>query len=158
MSDESVNLQTAELMTAITNNLHKRFFSAPKTKAKQHYQALESGEEISFMDINVPGQLKISCSLALDHSQFVGSLSFSRFRDALASHLNQITDRLKNKANLNVYTAEGSNDLIFHIPGLVQTGDTLNILVTGIEQPQVGRMTIRLMFLDPAQFKADSPE
>jgi hypothetical protein len=153
MNTESVDLQTADLMTAISNNLNKRFFKAPKNKAKQQYQALESGEEIPFMDISVQGQDDISCRLGLDHSQFVGGLSFTRFRDALASHLERVGIQLRSKVDLNVYTAKDSHDVIINIPGFVQAGDTLNILVTGIEQPHAGSIIVRLMFLDPALFK-----
>jgi hypothetical protein len=89
----------------------------------------------------------------LDHSQFVGGLSFTRFRDALASHLERVGKQLRSKADLNVYTAKDSHDVIINIPGFVQAGDTLNILVTGIEQPHAGSIIVRLMFLDPALFK-----
>ena len=150
MRNDSVNLQTAELLTAIANNLNKRFFEVPKNKAKQQYQALTRGEEVPFMAINVPGQGDISCSLALDYSQFVGRLSLSRFRDALASHLHRIAGTLGSNEDLNTYTAEESSDIIFNIPGFVQAGDTLNILVTGVEQLRAGKIIIRLMFLDPA--------
>ena len=153
MNTDGFDLQTADLMTAISNNLNKRFFTASKNVAKQQYQALESGEEIPFMDVNVKGQDDISCSLGLDHSQFVGGLNFSRFRDALASHLERIGVQLRNKADLNVYTADESPDVIINVPGFVQTGDTLNILVTGIEQPRAGSIIVRLMFLDPTLIK-----
>ncbi len=117
MNTESVELQTADLMTAISNNLNKRFFNAPKNKAKQQYQALESGEEIPFMDISVQGQDDISCRLGLDHSQFVGGLSFTRFRDALASHLERVGVQ-STRQNLSRLLALG-------IPGPSQSRDRI---------------------------------
>jgi len=144
-----IDLPPVELMTAVYNNLNKRFFETTRNDAKQLYVAISDGRGIPFMAIVVPEKGNINCSLALDQSQFVGKLNFSSFKKALASHLQRIAEKLGKQEDLNMYINEANGDKIFNLPGLVETGDTVNILVTGIEQRKAGSMTIRLMFLDP---------
>ena len=43
--------------------------------------------------------------------------------------------------------------MLFHIPGLVQTADQINVLVTGIEQVKAGEIIIKLMFLSPDNYR-----
>ena len=156
MSKSQVDLHPAELLTAIHNNLHKRFFELPKNDAKQQYRKLESGMEIPFMKISAPDHGEVSCKLALDHTQFVGNLNFSQFRNILASHLQRIAVKLSKKEDLNIFTSEETSEMIFHIPGVVESGDTVNILVTGVDQRVAGNATVRLMFLDPERFSTGS--
>ena len=88
--------------------------------------------------------------LALDSSEFVGSLNFSTFRDALGSHLNQVLERLqKEDDDLSIFTAEDTGAMLFHIPGIVESDGQHNFLVTAIEQDKPGTIIIKLMFLNP---------
>lgn len=144
-----IDLPPAELLTAVYNNLNKRFIESTRNDAKQLYMAVKDGQAIPIMAIVVPDKGDINCSLALDQSQFVGKLNFTFFRRALASHLQRIADKLSKEEDLNMYTNEANGDKIFNLPGLVETGNAVNILVTCIEQRQAGSMTIRLIFLDP---------
>lgn len=148
-----IDLLPAELLGALHNNLSRRFFETKRDDAKQLYMAVRDGRVIPFMTIVIPDKGDIDCSLGLDHSQFVGQLNFTFFRRALASHLQRIADKLSEQEDLNMYTNETNGDKIFNIPGLVETDLAVNILVTGIEQRKAGSMTVRLMFLDPAQKK-----
>ena len=91
--------------------------------------------------------------LALDYSEFVGTLNYSTFRDALASHLNRIAEKLRDKRDLNIFTSKDTGAMLFHIPGLVQSAGQLNVLVTGIEQVKAGEIIIKLMFLSPDNYR-----
>lgn len=110
------------------------------------------------MTINTPDKGEVSCTLALDHDQFVGKLGFSVFRNALASHLTRTASKLENKEALNIFTKDDGCDMIFHIPGFVEIGGKLNILVTGVRQKKPGVITARLIFLDPTQFETQTSE
>lgn len=149
---EEVQLPPEKILTAIHNNLGNRFFSAPKYDAKQFYQAIESGREIPFMEIELADKGRITCTLAMDHSLFDGHLSFALFRDALMNHLQRIALKLSQKENLNVYSSEETGDMIFHIPGVVEKAGKTNILVTQLTQQKAGEMRITLLFLDPKNF------
>ena len=104
------------------------------------------------MDISSTTKGDVACMLALDHSEYVGKLNFSAFREILAAHLHLIGEKLKNEENLNIFTNEETGDLLFNIPGIIQRDDEINVLVTGTEQRRAGELTIKLMFLDPANF------
>ena len=143
-------------MTAVYNNLNKRFFEATRNDAKQLYMAVRDGRGIPFMAIVIPDKGDINCSLALDQSQFVGKLNFTFFRRALASHLQRIAEKLGAHEDVNMYTNEANGDKIFNLPGLVETNNAVNILVTCIEQREAGSMTIRLTFLDPENLASQS--
>lgn len=151
-SDMQIELHPAELLTAIHSHISKQFFDKTKHSAKRLFLAIQSGKEIPFMTISRQGRGEVSCTLALDHDQFVGKLGFSVFRSALASHLSRTASKLENQEELNIFTKDESCDMIFHIPGFVETGGKLNILVTGVRQKKPGIITARLIFLDPGQF------
>ena len=153
MNYASIDLQPAELLTAMINQINKRFFESPKDEAKQLYRELADGAELPFMEITASDQGEVLVKLALDHSKFVGKLNFSRFRDALLSHLQRIAGKINNEEGLNVFTSQETGDIIFNIPGAVEVDGTRNILVTGVEQRVAGTMILRLMFLDPNSFE-----
>ena len=157
MTNMKVDLEPAELLTAIHNQLNRRFFQTRKNDAKQLFLAIQSGKEIPFMEIAIADRGEVHCHIALDCSLFDGKLNFGLFRNALAVHLHRVADKLgKNKLDkkesLNTFTNEETGDRIFHIPGVIEAHGKLNILVTGISQREPGKMTICLMFLDPAEF------
>ncbi len=104
-----------------------------------------------FMEITSPEMGDVSCKLALDSTQFIGTLNFRQFRNALVSHMQRIAATLQEKEELSVFTNEETDDIIFYLPGIIEDGDTMNVLVTGIEQRTAGHMTVRLMFLDPTK-------
>ncbi len=152
MNYASIDLQPAELLTAMIDQINKRFFESPKDEAKQLYRELADGAELPFMEITASDQGEVLVKLALDHSKFVGKLNFSRFRDALLSHLQRIAGKINNEEGLNVFTSQETGDIIFNIPGAVEVDGTRNILVTGVEQRVAGTMILRLTFLDPKSF------
>ena len=152
MNTGKIELQPEQMLTAIFNNLNEHFFKVPKNESKHRFRELERGMQVSFLRISEPNHGELKCELALDHSEFVGKLNFRLFRNALASHLRRIAGKITNKEELNIFTNEQTGDMIYHIPGVVENGDTINILVTGIEQRAVGKATVRLMFLDPDHF------
>jgi len=149
MNNASIELDLVELLTAIHSNMNQRILAASKTVAKNVFRDLYDGKALPFMDISSPDLGDVSCDLALDHTQFVGTLNFSQFRNALVSHMQQITITLQEKKELSVFTNEETDDIIFYLPGVIEDGGTMNVLVTGIEQRSAGNMTVRLMFLDP---------
>jgi len=156
MSNMEIDVPPDKLLAVIHNHINDRFFEKTKHDSKRLFLAIESGKEVPFMKFGNQESGDVSCTLTLDHSQFVGRLSFSAFRSALASHLNRTASKIQNKESLNIFTNDASCDMIFHIPGFVESGGKLNILVTGVRQKEAGNLTIRMMFLDPAQFATQS--
>ena len=153
MSQNAINLKPETLLQAIHEHLSARFFGAVKTESKQQYNDLRSGRQLPLLEINSEEQGDVVGLLALDYSEFVGTLNYSTFRDALASHLNRIAEKLRDERDLNIFTSKDTGAMLFHIPGLVQTADQINVLVTGIEQVKAGEIIIKLMFLSPDNYR-----
>ena len=42
--------------------------------------------------------------------------------------------------------------MIFNTPGIIKSGDDVNVLVSGLRQVGPGLATIRLLFLDPDKY------
>ena len=156
MSNASIELDLVELLTAIHSNFNQRILSASKAVAKNFFRELADGKSLPFMEISSPEMGDVSCKLALDRTQYIGTLNFRQFRNALVSHMQRIATTLQEKEELSVFTNEETDDIIFYLPGIIEDGDTMNVLVTGIEQRTAGHMTVRLMFLDPTKLSIRS--
>ena len=152
MGNYEVEVQPRQILAAVHQHLTITFFQQEKTVAKRAYSDISSGTTIPFLEISAAEKGEINCSLALDHSEFVGKLNFSAFRDILGAHLQLIAAKLQNEEDLNLFTNEQTGDLLFNIPGILQRDDTVNVLVTGIEQRKPGELIVKLMFLDPANY------
>ena len=156
MNDSSMELDLVELLKAIHNNINQRILAASKPVAKNFFRELADGKSLPFMEISSPELGDVSCDLALDHTQFIGALNFRQFRNALVSHMQRIAATLQDKEELSVFNNEETDDIIFYLPGIIEDGGIMNVLVTGIEQRTAGNMTVRLMFLDPTKLSIRS--
>ena len=45
MSEDSIDVNPAEMLTVVRNNLQKKFFDSPKNDAKSDYRKLAGGDE-----------------------------------------------------------------------------------------------------------------
>jgi len=156
MSNEEIELQPAELLKAISSNLDRMFFGVPKSEAKSCFRDLRNGNAVAFLEIGSADHGEVYCDLMLDHSDFVGRLNFTQFRNALAMHLQKIAGKIESKEDMNIFTNKETNDMIFHIPGIIENQGTVNVLVTGIEQRLAGKLTVKLMFIDPKNYSMKS--
>ncbi|NIM69107.1 MAG: hypothetical protein GTN86_01085 [Xanthomonadales bacterium] len=148
---QHADLSTRELLTAVVNNLHRRFFEAPRLDAKQLFIAIQGGREIPFMEIRLPEiDDSLHCLLALDDTQYVGSLNFSRFRLALRAHMARIASALEDPdAQPNTFVNASRDSTLFNLPGITEHDGQLNVLMTGLVQHRPGQVVLRLVFLDP---------
>lgn len=149
----SISLKPDKILSAIHQHVGACFFGGTKTQAKQAYNDLRAGKPLPLLEISAADRGKVVGILALDASEFVGKLNYKAFRDALASHLNRIAEKLNNNESLNILTNQDTGAMLFHIPGLVQVDDKVNVLVTGIEQAKPGELLIRLMFINPDNYR-----
>jgi len=153
MAYNEISLTPEKILTAIHQQLNIQFFGTQKVESKQMFTRLNEGRALPFLQISSAEQGEIIGHLALDHSEFVGRLNFSQFRDCLAAHLNHVARKLNNKEGLNVFTEEQTGALLFNLPGIIQTEEQINVMVCGVEQMKPGHILIKLMFLDPVQFQ-----
>ncbi len=151
MNNVSFDLDTTTFLTVIHNNYKRLFLDSSEAEAKTEFGKSMDGGTVPIIEISAPDQGEVTCDLALDHSEFLGTLNFSRFRNALIAHLNQIADTIKSEEKLNVLTDQETGDIVYYVPGIVKENGNVNVLVTGVEQRTAGELTVRLMFLDPRQ-------
>ena len=152
MSDNELSISPEQLLRAIHQHVSGYFFDAKKAEAKQCFQQLSKGGQLPLLHISSQQHGDVAGVLALDSSEFIGRLNFSAFRDALASHLNNIAETLRNDDSLNMFTAEDTGAMLFNLPGFIEIDDTVNVMVCGVEQSKPGEIVIKLMFLDPANY------
>ena len=152
MHHQETQLDPSQLLAALLENLNVQFFADKRADAKRLYQTINDGQQVPFMHIGFPDGAEISCDLALDHSQHVGKLSFSKFRTCLATMMQTLAIRIEEKQDFNILHSQ-QGDMLFNIPGVVETDGNINVLVSGLRQTAPGRATIRLVFLDPAQYE-----
>lgn len=153
MTYTSVNLDPAKLLSAIFVNLDSQFYLASRDHAKRLYADIADGQDTPFIQLNTQDSGDVNCNLQLDSSQYTGKLNFGKFRKVLAVMLLGIKNRIETEESLNMLNSE-QGDIMFHIPGIIQNEDGVNVLVCGIRQAEPGLITLRLMFLDPVEYEA----
>ncbi len=158
VSHQQADLPSRELLTAMANNLHQRFFEAPRLDAKQLFIAIQGGREIPFMEIRLPEiEDSLHCMLALDQAQYVGPLNFSRFRQALRAHLGRVAQCLQDADALpNTFVNASGDSTLFNLPGITEHDGQLNVLMTGLTQRRPGQVVLRLVFIDPGVLQGAS--
>ena len=153
MSYQQIDLDPALFLGALLENLNNHFFANTRDESKRLYMSLAAQKTVPFMHVNAAESGEIYCDLALDNSEYVGKLNYGQFRKCLAVMMHSISNRLEAKQDLNVMNSE-NGDILFNVPGIVQSDSTLNVLVSGISQAGPGKIVIRLMFLEPNQYVA----
>ena len=148
MSHEAVDLDPRNLLTALTQNLNHHFYAESRDSAKQLYKKILGGEQVPFMRIQMEGGAEIFCKLSLDISEFVGKINFGRFRQGLAMMMLGITKKLEGDDELNIMSSQ-SGEVLFNIPGILNSEEGTNVIVAGLQQVAPGQVTIRLMYLNP---------
>lgn len=151
MSFQEINLDPAQFLAALNDNLNNRFYAQSRSNAKILFQQLLEGEAQPFMRIGVADSGDIVCDLLLDHSEHVGKISFSQFRKALAMMMLNIKERVDAQRPLNLMTSE-NGEILFNIPGVLQGADATNVMVCGVAQSGPGRATAKLMYLNPESY------
>ena len=148
MTQQEVNLDPRQMIQALNENLNQRFYAGSRDAAKQAYQELVDGKLIPLMRIEMEDATEVICELALDTSEYVGKLNFGRFRKGLAMMMLGIKNRLDKEQELNIMHSE-NGEMLFNIPGVLQSDDGTNVIVCGLRQLAAGRLTIRLMYINP---------
>lgn len=155
MSDTELDLQLniAELVNLAAKLLDQIFRHAPKDKTKPIFKELKSGKQIPLGRVTLDAKLTSELKLALDYSEFRGpGFNFDVFTAALGAILFQISEVFRERGELNVMTSEDATVLI-HLPGAVQVGDQLNVMVLAFEMADINNIVVKLMFIDPEQYE-----
>ena len=143
-------------MLIAVNLLHKAFVEAARTDAKNAFREISESRGIHLATVRMEDQSTSRFKLLLDHSEFQGKLNYGAFRASLATLITNITQALRDEREVNVFNAQGdANTMIFGVTAVTLEDDEANVMVLGADLGSaVGEVVLRLMYLDPRQFKA----
>lgn len=140
------------LMSA--NLLHRAFIEASRTDAKHLYRALAEGAAVRLTQVQMEDQSTLGINLSLDRSEYRGKLNFGAFRASVGTLIGNLGRALQEQRDYPMFGGEGANrEMIFGITAVTVEDRQANVMVLGSEVDDAnGAVTLRLMYLDPAQF------
>ena len=152
-------VQVLDLGCGIINQI---VLKQPKPKAKALLKELKGGKQVSLGNINlnsknaegdVQDSMQIPLYLELDYSEFKGGgFGFPVFQAAVQAMLKQVATTLRAKKDLNLLTNQETGGVLVHQPGVINMSGQYNVLVIMIQPGKNLDITLRLMFIDPAQY------
>ncbi len=149
---QEFEIQPTELMMAIIKGLNQLIFGVSEEDAESLYKEIAAGQAPKILNFETKSG-DLDCTLELDNSEHIGKMDFSAFRSLLASHLHSAAEALEKDDHLNLFMNQERQEMVFHHPGVVVSQDQINILVSSVRQTTAGNISIKLMCLDPNQFK-----
>lgn len=145
-----------QLLAIAANILDKAFFDSSRILAKRRYQALEKGDRVFLINIAMEDRSELAVDVRLDRTELQSKLNFSSFRDVLALLLGATSQLLKAKQPLPVFSTEDNGRWGYLIPAVYRGDVRDEILILGLDTRRPGKLTLDLMFIDPAQFQAQT--
>lgn len=156
-----LNINLAEVLDISAGILNTAFIKAPQEKAKLLFKEIKGGKHYPMGSLTFGKQLKVDYKLALDYSEFVGAgFNFAVFQAALFDLLHRIHGKMSAKQQVDFLT--GEQGVVINLPGVVQVnhkdGEQANILFMALDFPSPKEFILRLMFVDPEQFRRSDDE
>lgn len=154
-----------QLLAIASNILDKAFFDSSRVLAKRRYQALEKGDKVFLINVAMEDRSELAVDVRLDRAELRNKLNFGAFRDVLAQLLGATARRLKEKQSLPVFSNADNGRWAYLIPALYRGeekrgADDSNVrddmLILGLDARRPGKLTLELMFIDPAQFQTQT--
>lgn len=136
------------------NLLYKTLLNTGRTQAKGVFRDLKEGRTVPITRVQMEDGSLVQFDLELDHSEHPGKLNFGGFRSGLTELIARLSDALREKREVTVFSAEHDPDVImFGITGISYEGEEPSVLVLGADagsgKPSV---LLKLMYLDYRQF------
>ncbi len=143
-----------KFLVIAVNLLHRQFIAAGRAQAKRLYREIREGKPVALTTVKMEDDSTVRFRLSLDHSEFGGHLNFGAFRGGLSVLLGNLARALQDKRDITVFSVEQrQQSVLFGITGVTVEGGRTSVMVLGADpEGQVGVITLRLMYLDPAQF------
>lgn len=150
---DNSTLDTKHLLTALINLLHRTIVDANRTQAKKIFASLVDKRVVGLVRLKMDSGNTLDTEVSLSAEEFVGDLKFGIFRNALSAWMANAIDVCKREGELPIMFNEQRSETLFNIPGAVVSEGQLNVMFMSIFQPAPGRLRMKLMFVDPRQFK-----
>ena len=143
-----------KFLTMAANILHKAFIESSRTRAKNAYKALILGKTVLLTTVQMEDKSTVRFNVALDYTEFRGTINYSTFRTSLALLLTSLSESLQKGEPLTVFSAhQDPNSMIFGVSAVTAEAENQNVMVLGADmgggEPSV---VLKLMYLDQEQF------
>ncbi len=149
-----------QLLAIAANILDKAFFDSSRVLAKRRYRALEKGDRVFLINVAMEDRSELAVDVRLDRTELRNNLNFSSFRDVLAQVLGATSQLLKAKQPLPVFSDSDNGRWVYLIPAVYRaeagSGERDDLLILGLDARRPGKLTLELMFIDPAQFQSQA--
>jgi len=152
---QNIDINLVELVNLTAKILDQLFIRAPKDKAKPVFKDIKQGKAFPLGNVTLQELIESTISLDLDYSEFRGpGFNFDAFALALRGILGQVSQKLQTKTDLNIMTSE-QGTILLNLPGMIQIGDQLNVMVMAFDLGALKNISIKLMFVEPDQYKPE---
>jgi hypothetical protein len=154
---QSINIDARKLFNLGANLLVAAFVKQKPEDAKKLFKDLKQGIKVNSGQLTseTTGAI-IPIKLELERSEYRGQFNFPNFNIYVKALLQKFeTESRKDKElkELRTLTNEANGGILFNLPSGVQIGDDINVLMMSVE-PLDDCLVVRLMFMDPDQFKS----
>ena len=158
MTDENsqVDINIVQILNAAASILQTGFLTGPRTQARHDFKKLKQGKSIKVATLNI-GQLKDApFKLQLDYSEYKGpGFGLDIFIAALESMLRHTDTAFKENKDLNMLTNQNRSEVVLAaLPGIVRREEQINVMMMSFSFNQTPDIILKLMFVDPSQFKS----
>jgi hypothetical protein len=150
---QSLGMEPQRFFTGALNVLHAAFIAASRAQAKRHFARVQGGGVLDLARLRLEDGAELQFRVALDQSEFRGKLGFTAFRKALMQLLGKLSERIRFKEALKIYSNAETGSLLLNLPAILTEDGRSNVLMLGVDRPEPGIVTLRLQFLDPEQFR-----
>jgi len=151
--NRTITMDTPRFVTGAINLLHAAFIKASRAQAKRHFARINGGAVLDLSRTKFEDGREVLFRVALDHSEFRGRMGFTVFRKALSQLLARLSEHVRMRIDIPVFTNEQNGDILFNVPAVLVEDGQSNVLMLGLDKPEGGTATLRLQFLDPKQFQ-----
>ena len=148
------NIPKDKFLVIAVNLLHRQFIAGGRTASKRLYREVYDGRVVPVTAVKMEDGATVRFRCSLDHSEFEGHLNFSAFRTSLSTLLGNLARALQERREVTVFSVEQRpQSVMFGITGVTVEDSKPNVMVLGADTDvQGGGVTLKLMYLDPAQF------
>lgn len=147
-----------KLLSIAANILDKAFFDTSRMLAKRRYQALEKGDKVFLINVAMEDASELQVEVRMDRSELRNKVNFSSFREVVGALLVTVAHHLKSGEQLPIFSTEDKGRWVYWIPAIMKGAEQDDVLVLGLDSRRPGKLTLELMFIDPAQFAAQAPQ
>lgn len=152
------SMSPESLLTVASNILYRFFLDSGRNSAKRLFTDLGPGDAKHLLRLTMEDKSELEVWLQLDKTECQGRINFSGFKAQLTLLLERIKQRLDAGEDANAYDSQTGGEKIFNIPALLVDKGIANVMVLGLGPAMPARITLKLIYLDPAQFVVADPE